>query len=529
MGFRINTNIGAMNAHANSVITNRNLDSSLGRLSSGLRISTAADDASGMSIADSLRAQANGLGQAIKNGNDAIGIVQTADKAMDEQIKILDTIKTKAIQAAQDGQNADSRRALQNDISRLLEELDNIAKTTSFNGQKLLNGNFSNKEFQIGAYSNETVKLNIGSTESGKIGYTRFESTGNIAFSKTKASSDSMADLTIKLSGVDGYPAGYVFDKISKSVLAKDGLKAVADAMNAVSDKTGVKAKVNNVLTFSNTVLSGSMYNLRINGVNIGSIDVQRGDKNGVLVNAINKVKDQTGVEASVQDGKLTLASKDGRAITIAASSKISQATEYKGNLSLMGLGKKGSDTSGITVLGRLTFIRQDARDIRVVFSGKVAAAAAAGFSVMAGLNGSKMNQASVTLKDMNSGTINSKIAMAMGFYDSNTLAQMAKAQQGGVNTFTGAQAMIDIAESAQKMLDSIRSDLGSVQNQLVSTINNITVTRVNVASAESQIRDVDFAEESANFSKFNILAQSGSYAMSQANTVQQNVLRLLQ
>ncbi|RAZ27870.1 flagellin N-terminal helical domain-containing protein, partial [Campylobacter hyointestinalis] len=205
MGFRINTNIGAMNAHANSVITNRNLDSSLGKLSSGLRIQSAADDASGMSIADSLRAQANGLGQAIKNGNDAIGIVQTADKAMDEQIKILDTIKTKAIQAAQDGQNADSRRALQNDISRLLEELDNIAKTTSFNGQKLLNGNFSNKEFQIGAYSNETVKVNIGSTESGKIGYTRFETTGNIAFDKSGAAV-GMNDLTIKFSGVDGYP-----------------------------------------------------------------------------------------------------------------------------------------------------------------------------------------------------------------------------------------------------------------------------------------------------------------------------------
>ncbi|RAZ51693.1 hypothetical protein CHL10075_05790 [Campylobacter hyointestinalis subsp. lawsonii] len=196
-----------------------------------------------------------------------------------------------------------------------------------------------------------------------------------------------------------------------------------------------------------------------------------------------------------------------------------------------MGFGNKGEQLSAVTVLGHLTFVRQDARDIRVVFSTDKNGAGAKnhGFSQEAGLNGSKMAQASVTLKDMNSGTISSKIAMAMGFYDSNNLTKMANAQQGGVNTFTGAQAMIDIAESAQKMLDSIRSDLGSVQNQLVSTINNITVTRVNVASAESQIRDVDFAEESANFSKFNILAQSGSYAMSQANTVQQNVLRLLQ
>ncbi|MBQ7136202.1 MAG: flagellin B, partial [Campylobacter sp.] len=164
MSFRINTNIAAMNAHANAVVNDRALSSSLGRLSSGLRIQTAADDASGMAIADSLRSQANSLGQAIANANDAVGIIQTADKAMDEQIKILDTIKTKAIQAAQDGQNSDSRRALQNDISRLLEELDMIATTTSFNGQQLLNGNFSNKNFQIGAYSNETAKVSIGAT-----------------------------------------------------------------------------------------------------------------------------------------------------------------------------------------------------------------------------------------------------------------------------------------------------------------------------------------------------------------------------
>ncbi|RAZ21925.1 flagellin B, partial [Campylobacter hyointestinalis subsp. lawsonii] len=206
----------------------------------------------------------------------------------------------------------------QNDISRLLEELDNIAKTTSFNGQKLLNGNFSNKEFQIGAYSNETVKVNIGSTESGKIGYTRFETTGNIAFDKSK--DPGMNDLTIKFSGVDGYPTGYTFEKIGKAVLDKDGLKAVADAINRVSDKTGIKANVNNKLTLSNVVASGEIANLRINNVNVGTITTKSGDSDGVLVNAINKVKDQTGVEASVENGRLTLIAKDGRAIKIAAS-----------------------------------------------------------------------------------------------------------------------------------------------------------------------------------------------------------------
>ncbi|MDO9056437.1 MAG: flagellin, partial [Sulfuricurvum sp.] len=152
MGFRINTNIAAMNAHTNSTVNNRSLDDSLSKLSSGLRINKAADDASGMVIADSLRTQANSLGQAISNANDGIGIIQVADKAMDEQLKILDTIKTKAIQAGSDSQSTSSRTAIQKDVNRLLEQLDNIAKTTAFNGTQLLSGNFSNKEFQVGAY-----------------------------------------------------------------------------------------------------------------------------------------------------------------------------------------------------------------------------------------------------------------------------------------------------------------------------------------------------------------------------------------
>ena len=172
MGFRINTNIAAMNAHGNSVMNNRNLDDSLSKLSSGLRINKAADDASGLVIANSLRNQANSLGQAVSNGNDAIGLIQTADGALSEYSKILDTIKTKSVQSASDGQNTASRLAIQKDIGRLMEELNTIAKTTSFNGQKLLSGTFTNKEFQMGANANETIKANIASAETSQIGQT---------------------------------------------------------------------------------------------------------------------------------------------------------------------------------------------------------------------------------------------------------------------------------------------------------------------------------------------------------------------
>ena len=494
MGFRINTNISAMNAYVNSSSTSRALDESISKLSSGLRINKAADDASGMTIADSLKAQASALGQAIANGNDAIGIVQTADKAMDEQLSILNTIRTKAIQAAQDGQTSQSREALQSDISRLMEELDNIATTTSFNGQQLLNGNFSNKNFQIGAYANQTVQVSIGATASDKIGLTRFETSKGMS-----GVASAIASATLTLSGIDGF-GEYKFQDITKEEMKKDGLKAIANRLNGVSDLTGVSAKVLNSQTFD--VKPGDYTDIKINDVVIGDIKVVEGDKNHVLVNAINKVKEQTGVEASLKDGKITLTARDGRAIKINAKTAA------------------GGDAKSSVYLGRLTLIRQDARDIKLDLKGGISGAE---MSKSVNSNG---NQASVSLGSMNSGILSSTVADAMGYF---AMSASAKDQLSGVTTYYGAQAMISISESAQKILDKIRSDLGSVQNQLQSTINNISVTQVNVKSAESQIRDVDFATEASNFNKYNILAQSGSYAMSQANTIQQNVMRLLQ
>ncbi|EAJ2931825.1 flagellin A [Campylobacter coli] len=575
MGFRINTNIGALNAHANSVVNARELDKSLSRLSSGLRINSAADDASGMAIADSLRSQAATLGQAINNGNDAIGILQTADKAMDEQLKILDTIKTKATQAAQDGQSLKTRTMLQADINRLMEELDNIANTTSFNGKQLLSGNFINQEFQIGASSNQTVKATIGATQSSKIGLTRFETGGRI-------SSSGEVQFTLKnYNGIDDFQ----FQKVVISTSVGTGLGALAEEINKSADQTGVRATFTVETRGMAAVRAGTTSDtFAINGVKIGQVAYEDGDANGALVSAINSVKDTTGVEASIDaNGQLLLSSREGRGIKIEGSigggAFINKdMMENYGRLSLVKNDGKDILISGTglssTGFGASNFISQvsvslreskgrfdantaDAMGFGSVNKGLVLAASSvsaymsaegSGFSAGSGYSVGSGKGYSTTLTAnaiaISSASTISKIynvSAGSGFSSQSGLSQFAtmktsagntlgvKDETAGVTTLKGAMAVMDIAETATTNLDQIRADIGSVQNQLQVTINNITVTQVNVKAAESTIRDVDFAAESANFSKYNILAQSGSYAMSQANAVQQNVLKLLQ
>ncbi|EPF9179678.1 flagellin A [Campylobacter jejuni] len=574
MGFRINTNIGALNAHANSVVNARELDKSLSRLSSGLRINSAADDASGMAIADSLRSQAATLGQAINNGNDAIGILQTADKAMDEQLKILDTIKTKATQAAQDGQSLKTRTMLQADINRLMEELDNIANTTSFNGKQLLSGNFINQEFQIGASSNQTVKATIGATQSSKIGLTRFETGGRI-------SSSGEVQFTLKnYNGIDDFK----FQKVVISTSVGTGLGALAEEINKSADQTGVRATFTVETRGMAAVMAGTTSDtFAINGVTIGQVAYEDGDANGALVSAINSVKDTTGVEASIDaNGQLLLSSREGRGIKIEGSigggAFINKdMMENYGRLSLVKNDGKDILISGTNLssagFGANNFISQASvslRESKGRFDANIADAmgfgsvnkgvmlagassvsaymssAGSGFSAGSGYSVGSGKGYSTVLTTTNPITISAasqlskvyNVSAGSGFSSGSTLSQFAtmkttafgvKDETAGVTTLKGAMAVMDIAETATTNLDQIRADIGSVQNQLQVTINNITVTQVNVKAAESTIRDVDFAAESANFSKYNILAQSGSYAMSQANAVQQNVLKLLQ
>ncbi|EAJ9401233.1 flagellin A [Campylobacter coli] len=573
MGFRINTNVAALNAKANADLNSKSLDASLSRLSSGLRINSAADDASGMAIADSLRSQANTLGQAISNGNDALGILQTADKAMDEQLKILDTIKTKATQAAQDGQSLKTRTMLQADINRLMEELDNIANTTSFNGKQLLSGNFINQEFQIGASSNQTVKATIGATQSSKIGLTRFETGGRI-------SSSGEVQFTLKnYNGIDDFQ----FQKVVISTSVGTGLGALADEINKNADKTGVRATFTVETRGMAAVRAGTTSDtFAINGVTIGKVDYTDGDGNGALVSAINSVKDTTGVEASIDaNGQLLLTSREGRGIKIdgniggGAFINASMKENY-GRLSLVKNDGKDILISGSNLssagFGATQFISQASVSLReskgqldaniadamgfgsvnkgVMLGGfstvtAYMSSAGSGFSAGSGYSVGSGKNYSTSISGIavafSSGSGLSavyNVSAGSGFSSQSGLSQFAtmktsvlgvKDETAGVTTLKGAMAVMDIAETAITNLDQIRADIGSVQNQVTSTINNITVTQVNVKAAESQIRDVDFAAESANYSKANILAQSGSYAMAQANSVQQNVLRLLQ
>ena len=288
MAFQVNTNVNALNATAQSTFTQTSLSSSLQKLSSGLRINSAKDDASGMAIADSLRSQANALGQAIRNTNDGMGIIQIADKAMDEQVKILDTIKTKATQAAQDGQTTTTRTAIQADINRLIESLDNIAQTTSYNGLNLLAGSFTNKEFQVGAYSNQTIRASIGATSSDKIGHVRsetmkFTATGEVALNFIATNGGK--DVSI--------------ESVVISTSAGTGLGAVAEAINKNSDNLGgVRADYTVIATGANAIAAGDVTSLTINGVSIGNITgIQANDKDNRLVQAINATKTLQGLK----------------------------------------------------------------------------------------------------------------------------------------------------------------------------------------------------------------------------------------
>ena len=579
-GMRIVTNVAALQGVVANTNNSSNLQKSLERLSTGLKINAAKDNASGMAIANQLKTQASSLGAAIDNGNQANSVLLTADKAIEEQSNILDQIKQKAIQAAQDGQSTKTRNMLQADIIRLMEELDNIANTTSFNGKNLLSGGFSNQEFQVGDRSNITVKTSIGSTQSSKLGVTRFETGSKITYT-------SDMQLTIKqYNGIEDFKFASV--KISYSV--NTGVGALAEEINRNSGTTGVRATYNVTTTGMWAIKAGNTNDsFAINGVLIGRIDYQDNDTNGALINAINAVKDTTGVEASLdKNGRLVMTSADGRAVYItgsigAGSGVISPNYSNFGRLSLVknsgadillsgnatlsaGTISGGAKALGMGSNSQVSQYSMSLRETKMQI-GAFQADALGMYGDRFGMHfisatmsqflGKKLSQLS-GLRDFGTGpgqfsalsqlmdrayiysSSLSGILVSTGYNGFKTSVVKASATNNaaeiqivnntaGVTTLKGAMAMMDIVETAILNVDQIRANIGSAQQQIDATINNISTTQVNLKSAESVIRDLDFASESANYSKSSILAQSGAYALAQANASSQYVMQLLQ
>ncbi len=588
MSLKINTNIAALNAHRNMIKTDNGLSRSPERLSSGLRINKAADDASGMAIADALKAQSLGLGQAIMNANDAIAVVQVADGALEESINIINSIRTKALQAASDGQSSDSRAAIQRDVNKLLEALNNIADNTAFNGQTLLKGNFQNKYFQVGAYANQTISVSIANADASHVG--RLATTESGTMGATVATGDLVADTDpttgewagpasagITLNGVN---LGGYLNAQGSSQLSAEGLAA---AINAVSSTTGVDATVTTEWTGTGSVAGGTVADggIVINGVNIGAVSVSTNDASGTLEAAINAQTGSTGVSASTDaSGLMTLTAADGGNIAVSGASVAVLGAGFAANttsvafvggsagadgtinfnldgvnISYSGAGTVAQDGTALAtalttaqtagtissnytitddLAGNVTIARTDGLDINILNDSDSNAAAftidtVAG-NATSGLVKNSSEQGVVSLTSNETITIGGDTSTLASFgLSASSVSATGGIIDADVTSFSAAQITIQRSDSALTSLDTIRSQLGSAQNQVESTIRNITITQVNVTAAESGIRDVDFAAESANFAKFQVLSQSGSFAMAQANATLQNVLRLLQ
>ena len=535
MSFRINTNITSLSSNNSTERTNKKLTASLEHLSSGLRINKAADDASGMTVADSLRSQASSLEQSIASGNDAIGILQTADYAMAEQIEIIDTIRVKAIQAANDFHTRDSRLAIHQDIMRLLEEFDNIANTTTFNGHKLLNGNFSNKNFQMGAYSNEIISITIPRADSKAVGHLSFATSSPLMYENTTDFAKAEWTFTLNHGTIGNEKLEFNF---TGQDLLTQGFKYITDRVNAVHVETGIRASARSDLATPIRIL-GSKYSgpvdLSINGYQIlSNATVQTDDADGMVLNAINSQSSLTGVTATIDNGRMMLNSHKGLPIYI--------KTNDNGAKGALGLqfsdpADKTKFLSDVLVLGELTFSKQGSIPTSYSITPVNTIAKNQKGVVSAGISNdgktkfedsTTPHKAAVNLHDFLTEPMSGTLSKAMGHGVVGTQGSNVT-QEPGVLTYNGSQTLIDIAVVALGDLDRIRSDIGSIQNQITATINNISVTHLNIKAAESQIRDVDFANEVAQFNKQNILSQSGSYASAQANQIQQTIIRLLQ
>ncbi|MEZ5525459.1 MAG: flagellin [Pseudomonadales bacterium] len=497
MAQTINTNISSLNAQRNLNNTQSSLSTSLERLSSGLRINSAKDDAAGLAISNRFTSQIRGLNQAIRNANDGISLAQTTEGALQESTNILQRMRELAIQSANSTNSASDRASLNSEVNQLKQQLDNIANTTEFNGLKVLDGTFTTQAFQVGANANQTISFSIAGASGDKLANNTVNTQNATADQGTASTTDAAATLpsantiaaqTLTISGTLG--SGNV------SVSAGDSAFTVAAKVNAAEASTGVTADASSTATIGTLSAAGTVTLTLGSGGSTQTVSagVTTSDLSA-LATEINKVSGTTGISAEVSGGTLTLTQAEGKDINIENfNHSTASATVVVGSTAI------GTDPETLT---------QGAND-SVVVSG------------------------SVTFNSSNSFSVSSSVANSAGSVlnvaaDTAVGSTQQLVSSISVTSAANAQSAIQVVDSALQTISGIRADLGAIQSRFESTISSLSSTSENLSAARSRILDADFAAETANLTRATILQQAGISVLSQANALPQQVLALLQ
>lgn len=495
----INTNIASLSAQNSLNKSQSALQTSLERLSSGLRINSAKDDAAGLAIVDRMTSQIRGLNQAVRNANDGISVAQTAEGALQESSNILQRMRELSIQSANDSNSNSDRANIQKEVTQLQAELDRIATTTTFNGKSLLDGSFTAQQFQVGSNANETITVSTTSVKANSIGaYTgaSFDNIGVIAAAANIAGGNGVTAETLAVVGPLGGATGL-------AVTAGDAASDTAAIINGASGSTGVKASANTSFTLQNLGSAGTV-SMTLSASNASgtvgtavsiSVGVAAVSDLSTLVTAVNNQTANTGISAAfgTDNSSVVFTSASGDNINIldfnnsGATKTVDILTNDDGG---------GVDTDTLT---------GGAGTDSIVVGGKISLSSNGSFSV------------------------NQTAADTTMFAAQSTASTLSSIATVDISTRQGANDALDVIDNALSSITDSRADLGALQNRLESTISNLASISENVSAARSRVQDADFAAETAALTRNQILQQAGISVLSQANALPQQVLSLLQ
>ena len=584
MALTINTNVASLNAQRQLLNSGNDLDQASERLASGLRVNNAADDAAGLAIANRLTSQIRGLDQAIRNANDGISLIQTAEGALNETTNILQRIRELSIQSSNGIYSDADRSTLDAEVQQLKEELDRIATSTTFNGQPILDGSLGAVTLQAGAQATDTIDLEIAAVDTKALGG---QNTGDV-IGTTVTGSDAATVLTT-LQTITGTAAATTLTINQQSMGDLSGAANVGEALATINaNVSGVEttAFVEQVAT---NVGNGIVRGLEVVTI---TLDLQDGSTNtlevrntGSLEEFAERVNELGGnsLNASINDeGRLVLQSDAATFVALTSAPAASDATAISAtglvisdlsqafqlsfeataddvtavdigigttlNDGALGLNvRTAGDITGLTIT-TATALDIDAGALQVngVEIGVIAGGASASLNADAIVTAINLLSAEhnvvasqaagvLTLNSISGDEIqvvqNATIAIAdTGLVDTNiSESQGDTVSSIAIDTAVGARNALNVVDVALEEINAIRADLGAINNRLDFTMSNLSNVVENTSASRSRILDADFAAESAALSRAQVLQQASQAILAQANARPQQVLQLLQ